>query len=120
MIDSYIRNAKVLSVYDGDTITLMVDCGYYTHRQITVRLYGVDTPEIRTKNKVEKKKGLMVRDWVRKMILGKDVVVESHKQGKKGKFGRFLCKIYIGNWCINEELVKKGYANEYWGGSRVG
>ena len=115
--DNYIRKAKVLSVYDGDTMTLLVDCGYYTLRKITVRLLGVDTPEIRTKNKEEKERGIITRDWVRSMTLNEEVMVKSIKNGK-GKFGRFLCEIYVGNICINKELVKRGMATSYWGGKR--
>ncbi len=116
--DNYIRQAKVLSVYDGDTITILVDCGYYTYHKATLRLYGIDTPEVRTKDKAEKKKGLMVRDWLRGMILKKDIIVKSIKQGKKGKFGRFLCQIYINDVCINDEIVKLGYGKKYFGGKR--
>jgi len=113
--------AKVLSVYDGDTMTLLIDVGFNMFIKEKVRLIGLDVPELRTKNLKEKKLGYEVRDYVRGKVLDKEVKVKTEK---KGKFGRYLATVYYlqGDKYINlnTDLVKKGYARPYWGGKREG
>ena len=53
----YYYKAEVLSVYDGDTCTCLVDLGFKTFVRVKIRLIGIDTPEIRTKDLEEKAKG---------------------------------------------------------------
>lgn len=53
--------ATVLGVIDGDTIDLMIDLGFNIHHKIRVRLYGVNTPESRTKDLAEKEMGLKAK-----------------------------------------------------------
>jgi micrococcal nuclease len=118
----YYYEAEVVSVYDGDTCTCLVDLGFKTFIRVKVRLLGIDTPEIRTKDLDEKEKGLATRDWLREKILGKKVLLHTKE---KGKFGRWLGMI----WSIEEEdikfessynakLVSEGLAKEYFGGKR--
>ena len=54
--------ATVLNVVDGDTVDLMIDLGFSIHHKIRVRLYGVNTPESRTKDLAEKELGLKVQE----------------------------------------------------------
>jgi micrococcal nuclease len=61
----YYYVAEVVSVYDGDTCTCVVDLGFKTFQRIKVRLVGIDTPEIRTKDLEEKKKRLVKRKNIR-------------------------------------------------------
>jgi micrococcal nuclease len=103
-------------VYDADTCTVLVDCGFNIFLKERVRLMGIDTPEIRTKNLKEKELGIEARDWVRGMILDKEVECKFYKEGK---FGRYLVDIYYKGECLNELLVAKGYAKRYDGGKRV-
>lgn len=56
-----------------------------------LRLYGINTPEVRG---VSKKEGKRVRDHVRELILNKEVVLKTHKD-KTGKYGRWLADIYF-------------------------
>jgi len=106
----YIYNATVISVYDGDTITCDVDCGFgIILRKQKIRLYGVDTPEIRGD---EKEKGKISRDKLREKILNKDIVLETIKD-KKGKYGRWLGIIHLNNENVNEWLIKNNLAKEY-------
>lgn len=105
----YQYKAKVIDVYDGDTITAMVDLGFYHFQQMKFRLYGIDTPEIRGE---EREKGLVVRDIVRAMILDKEVIINSYKD-KQEKYGRYLANIIIGDVDLNQWLVQNGHAKEY-------
>lgn len=104
----YQYKAKVIDVYD-DTITAMVDLGFYHFQQMKFRLYGIDTPEIRGE---ERKKGLVVRDIVRAMILDKEVIINSYKD-KQEKYGRYLANIIIDDIDLNKWLVQNGHAKEY-------
>jgi micrococcal nuclease len=81
--------ATVYNVYDGDTFKAIVDLGFSTIVKHTFRLYGVDTPEMRGPEKVEGKK---VRDYVRGLILNKDITIITHRD-KTGKYGRYLAEV---------------------------
>lgn len=113
----YHYEAKVLSVYDGDTITVMVDMGMKHFNRVKVRLLGINTPEIRTKDPIEKAKGINARDYLKERIEGKTVIL---KTVKKGKFGRWLGLIWTTDddgviiaESINDELIRTGHAVEY-------
>lgn len=107
--------AKVISVYDGDTFTAIVDLGYNIQVTEKFRLYGIDTPEIRTSDPQEKQKGLQARDWVRDQILYKDVLISAEK---RGKFGRYLATVCYDNKNLQDELIRLGYGEPYFGGKR--
>lgn len=108
--EPYWYKAEVVSVYDGDTVTATFQLGFnHVMKNQKIRLYGINTPEMRGD---EKEQGRVVRDYVRSLCLGKDVLVKTHKD-KSGKFGRWLAQIYIGDMCLNDHLIEKGYAVSY-------
>ena len=109
--------AKCLRVIDGDTCDCLIDIGFKIFIKERIRFYGINTPESRTRDKAEKKRGLEVKEFVRIAIEGTDILLETHKQGK---FGRYLGTIYYGeeNFNLNKELVDKGMAVSYFGGKR--
>ena len=109
-----IKEAKVLSVYDGDTITVAFPFGDKMFRW-NCRLIGVDTPELRTRNKQEKEFGYQVRDHLREKILKQMVRIECDDFDK---YGRLLVKVYKDDECVNDWLVDKGYAFAYDGGTK--
>lgn len=111
----YNYKAKVLSIYDGDTMTLEIDLGFKISHIIKIRLAGIDTPEIRTKNKKEKELAYKVRDYLRNMLLNKEVIITTEKSGK---YGRYLCHLYYDDTYINNHLIVLGYAKPYDGGKR--
>jgi len=104
----YQYKAKVIKCYDADTITVLVDLGFSISIQETIRLFGINAPEVRGK---ERPSGLAARDYLRDRILGEDVKLIT-KKDKKGKYGRYLATVYLGKSNINLELVRKGYAVE--------
>ena len=61
MSERFWYGATVLGVVDGDTVDLMVDLGFQVHHKIRVRLYGINTPESRTKDLKEKELGLKAK-----------------------------------------------------------
>lgn len=111
----YKYKATVKKVYDGDTLTVEVDLGFTLKMELKLRLVGINTPEIKCSDPREKKLGKEVRDYLRELILNKKIYVDSKK---KGKYGRYLADIYLGDLHINQHLVDKGYAREYYGGRR--
>jgi len=114
------NKARVISVYDGDTINC--DVTYPIIKKLRaineqkIRIYGIDTPEIRTKNLDEKALGYKVRDYVRSIIDGKEVelllVVDNDK------YGRLLAYVFIDDMDLGEHLISIGYAKEYYGGTK--
>tara|TARA_B100000989_G_scaffold280809_1_gene244531 strand:+ start:1094 stop:1435 length:342 start_codon:yes stop_codon:yes gene_type:complete len=110
----YEYTAKITSVYDGDTVTGDVDLGFgiWIKKQ-KFRLMGIDTPEIRTKDKDEKVRGYEARDRLRELILGKTVRIRSFG---KGKYGRWLVDIWIEDMdtrSVNQLLILEGHADHY-------
>ncbi|HET8803484.1 MAG TPA: thermonuclease family protein [Aequorivita sp.] len=105
----YQYKAKIIDVYDGDTVTAMVDLGFYHFQQMKFRLYGINTPEIRGE---ERERGLVVRDIMRAMILDKEVTINSYKD-KQEKYGRYLANIIVDEIDLNLWLVQNGHAEEY-------
>ena len=115
-------NAIVTEVYDADTITVSIKKGFReTVEGEKIRLYGINAPEIKVSTKIPKKerlilkaKGIRSRDYLRSIILGKQIVLEtvltSKAHDKKGKFGRYLGVIWYNGVNINKHLVDKGYA----------
>lgn len=116
----YTYACTVLRVVDGDTLDLMIDLGFSIHIKQRVRLYGINCPETRTRDKKEKAAGLaaksFVLEWLRKTP---EITVRTHKD-KKGKFGRILADICgpEGTATLNTKLVITGHAVVYLGGKR--
>ena len=104
---TYFYKAYVEKVYDGDTVTCTIDCGFnLSMKTQKIRLYGINTPELRG---AEKKAGIVARDQLRSKILHKNVLIKTFKD-KKGKYGRYLGTIFFENVNMNEWLVANGYA----------
>lgn len=110
------KRCKVVSVYDGDTIKVVFPI-HNTMYKWNCRINGVDTPELRTKNELEKKYGYEVRDKLREKILDKIVLV---KCGKFDKYGRLLVDIYCDgeDKSVNFWLIDNKYAFTYDGGTK--
>ena len=105
----YNYKAHIKDVYDGDTVTAVVDLGFLHYQEMKLRLYGIDTPELRG---AEREEGLKVRDLVREMILDKEVEIHSYKD-KQGKYGRYLATIIVDGINVNQWLVDNGHAQPY-------
>jgi len=119
----YEYRTKVVRVVDGDTVDVDVDLGFGVWlRKERVRLYGIDTPESRTRDKEEKKYGLAAKAFL-KNALGTSPILRTTKDGK-GKFGRILGEFLVeveetGNIInINQLLIENHHAAEYNGQSK--
>jgi micrococcal nuclease len=114
----YLYNAEVVKIVDGDTFKINIDLGFEVHLgPKSVRLYGVNAPESRTKNLEEKKLGLAAKEftdqWIKKA--NNKVKIETILD-KNEKYGRILARVWNeAGECLNTEIVKAGLAREYFG-----
>lgn len=113
----YFYKALVLKVVDGDTIVADIDVGFgFKTSKTKVRLSEIDTGEIRSKDIEVKTKGESARNWLKSLIEGKEVYIESLGFDK---YGRVLAKIFtIDGICCNDALIKAGLALRYDGGKK--
>ena len=119
----YEYRCKVLKVIDGDTVDIDIDLGFGTWiRNERVRIMGIDTPESRTSNDIEKKFGLAAKSRLQE-LLGETAILKTqvNKKGEdmKGKFGRILGNFATedGRVCA-DILCEEGHAVTYFGGAK--
>ena len=113
------RVNKVTKVVDGDTIDVIIYLGFDIMYKSRVRLFGIDTPESRTRDLVEKKYGLMSKDFLKdKLKNAEKIVIKTHKGEETGKFGRILGEIFCDNVNINQQMCDVGHAVAYYGQSK--
>ena len=114
----YEYRCKIRRVVDGDTVDIDIDLGFgvWLHKE-RVRIYGIDTPESRTRDKEEKVKGLAAKARVIELLDKVDgkFTLQSHGVGK---YGRCLGEIFIDDNNLNQLLVTEGHAKKYYGGKR--
>lgn len=122
MSERFWYGATVLNVVDGDTVDLMVDLGFKVHHKIRVRLYGVNTPESRTKDLAEKELGLKAKEFTKDWLTNHKWVYVNTIPDKNDKYGRILARIYSSEdihspttACLNKDIIESGYAREYFG-----
>jgi len=112
----YTYKARLDRVVDGDTVDLVIDLGFDIHHRVRCRLFGIDTPEVRTKDLHEKELGMAAKAYVIDWFdLNKECYVETIKD-RTGKYGRLLAKIYADETMqisLNEQLVDAGHAVTY-------
>lgn len=120
MYEYYVK--KVEKIVDGDTVDVVIDLGFDIMFASRVRLAGIDTPESRTRDKVEKALGLESKEYL-KTLLGsaKSVVVKTEKINSTEKFGRVLGWVYINGDTVslNDIMINDGYAWGYMGDAKV-
>lgn len=108
---------KLVKVVDGDTIDAVIDLGFNIFVEKRIRLYGIDTPECRTRDLEEKARGLAAKKKLKQLLTEKKepIFIESFGEGK---FGRLLAKIYVDQHDIIATMIHEGYGKEYDGGTR--
>jgi len=121
----YEYRCKVIKVIDGDTVDVDIDLGFdIMLRDERVRIMGIDTPESRTRDKVEKKFGLASKARLKELIGGKSgpiLKTQINKKGEdmRGKFGRILGDFVTDDGrLVTDILVEEGHAVAYFGGSK--
>jgi len=115
-----IKGGRVIKVYDADTITIASKLPYDASPlyRLSVRLNGIDTPEIKGKDILEEEKeaAKAAREFVYKLVFNKYVRLENVESEK---YGRILADVYIGDVHINNLLLKERFAVKYDGGTKI-
>ena len=113
---------EVTKVVDGDTIDVIIDLGFDIMFSSRVRLAGIDTPESRTTDKVEKALGLESKEYLKKNLKdAKSIIIKTEKMNSSEKYGRILGWLYINDdtESINDKMINDGYAWGYLGETKV-
>ena len=127
----YKYRVDVIKVIDGDTVDVDIDLGFGVWlKKERVRLYGIDTPESRTRDLEEKKFGLLAKDFLREALMGDkydEVLLQTHKD-EKGKFGRILGEFIVVDNAghptfevemnLNDMMIEHKLAVAYYGQSK--
>ena len=110
----YEYKATIKKIVDGDTCDVDIDLGFDVWlRDQRIRLYGIDTPECRQRNKAGKAHGLLAKKYVQEtLVVGRTYALTTKE---KGKFGRYLGEIKVGRTTINKLLIKQKLAVAYTG-----
>ena len=112
--------ATVDRVVDGDTIDVTLDLGFDISYRGRIRFQGINAPESRTRDAVEKQAGLAAKRYVEDWVNGlENRVIIQTSLDDRGKFGRILGRILNAEGeCLNDEMVSLGHAKPYDGGKR--
>jgi len=112
----------LVKVVDGDTIDVVIDLGFDVFTKKRIRVFGINTPETRTRDKKEKQLGIKAKERVKDLLENSnEIKIKSHG---KGKFGRIIAEILFAKnkkskfQNLSEILVSEGHAKEYFGGKR--
>ena len=111
--------SKVAKIVDGDTIKCDIDLGFdIVLSNQTIRLYGIDTPESRTRDLEEKFYGNISKAFLNDYCpKGSYITLRTHLD-KKGKFGRILGELIVNKVNLNEQMIEENLAVEYYGQSK--
>ena len=101
----YEYNCTVNRIVDGDTIDVTLDLGFSVLYKSRVRLYGIDTPESRTRDKDEKVRGLLSKEFLKKAVTNEKVVLKTKLKDSRGKFGRVLAEVWVNDENVNQNMV---------------
>ena len=112
--------AKVTKIIDGDTIRCDIDLGFdIVMANQTIRLFGIDTPESRTRDKEEKFYGNISKQFLNDYCpKGSYITLRTHLD-KKGKFGRILGELIVNRVNLNEQMIEENLAVAYHGQSKM-
>ena len=120
MYQYYVK--KVTKVVDGDTIDVEIDLGFDISFSSRVRLAGIDTPESRTTDKMEKALGLEAKAYQKHEIdAAKSVVIKTEKMDSSEKYGRILGWVFLdeASVSLNEKMIADGHAWGYMGETKI-
>ena len=116
------RVKKVTGVVDGDTIDVELDLGFNISYSQRVRLAGIDTPESRTKDKMEKALGLESKQRLKDVLAKAQlIVIRTELPDSSEKYGRILGWLYVdgSGESINNQMIEDGYAWGYLGETKI-
>ena len=119
----YEYRCKIVKIIDGDTVDVDIDLGFgvWMHKE-RIRLYGIATPESRTRDLDEKKYGLIAKGWIEKFMPVGSMQTLITQKDKSGKFGRILGKFRVNDGhydiILNDWMISNHHAVAYYGQSK--
>ncbi len=114
---STFRCVKYLKNYDADTITFKIENVHpLIGEKINIRVKGVDTPEIRTKNSCEKSKARNAKKLVENLLKNANKI--DLENIERGKYFRIVADVMIDGKSLTDYLLKNGLAYAYDGGTK--
>ena len=119
----YEYRCKIVKIIDGDTVDVDIDLGFgvWMHKE-RIRLYGIDSPESRTRDLDEKKYGLIAKGWIEKFMPVGSMQTLITQKDKSGKFGRILGKFRVNDGhydiILNDWMISNHHAVAYYGQSK--
>lgn len=119
----YEYRCRVNHIVDGDTVDVDIDLGFgvWLHKE-RIRMYGIDTPESRTRDLEEKKYGLAAKKFLTEMLADPKGLILKTSKDATGKYGRILGEIWrtsnYSDQSINQYLIDKHHAVSYFGQSK--
>ena len=116
----YEYNCKIVRIIDGDTVDVDIDLGFavWLNKQ-RIRLFGVDTPESRTRDAEEKKFGILAKNFVKgRLPIGSNQVLRTRLDDSRGKFGRILGEFVLDETTLNQLLIVTNNGVPYFGQSK--
>ena len=120
MYEYYVK--EVTKIVDGDTIDVIIDLGFDVLFSSRVRLSGIDAPESRTTDKMEKALGIEAKEYIKHFFKdAKSIIIKTEKMDSSEKYGRILGWVYVNgdSISINDHMIKDGYAWGYLGDTKV-
>jgi micrococcal nuclease len=102
-----VYKASVSRVIDGDTLLLCIDLGFCVSTHVRVRLFGINAPESRSRDPVEKASGLRSKAFVHSLLDNKSVTIQCLGMGS---FGRWLVFLWLGELFVNGHLIRSRFA----------
>lgn len=113
-LDGLETDGRVVSCYDGDSLKIVFS-NEGSIFQWNCRLFGIDTPELRTRDLDEKAAAIKARNFLSELVLGKVVIVKCHEFDK---YGRVLVSVFVDGLSVTETMIKNGHGYSYDGGSK--
>ena len=116
----YQYKAIIIKVIDGDTVDVDIDLGFEAWlRNQRIRLYGIDTPESRTSDKVEKVFGNLAKSKILEFCpVGSSIILQTKTDDSRGKYGRILGELIVDGVNVNQYMIDNNYAVAYFGMSK--
>jgi len=119
----YEYRCKVVKIIDGDTVDVDIDLGFGVWlKKERIRMFGIDTPESRTRDLEEKKYGNAAKEFITGMLDDDGGIVLKTRKDKEGKYGRILGELWrttdFADKSINDYMIEKHHAVAYHGQSK--
>ena len=119
----YEYRCKVVKIIDGDTVDVDIDLGFGVWlKKERIRMFGIDTPESRTRDLEEKKYGNAAKELITGMLDDEGGIVLKTRKDKEGKYGRILGELWrttdFADKSINDYMIEKHHAVAYHGQSK--